>query len=79
MKEDTNEKPREDGGRDGREGATSPETPGAPEAGKGGKDSILEPVEGPQSCTTMISDVWCPGLREDELLPFQITKTVVIC
>ena len=27
---DTEEKPREDGGRDGREAATSPGTPGAP-------------------------------------------------
>ena len=65
MKEDTDEKPREDGGRDGREGATSPETPGAPEAGKGGKDSILEPLEGPQP---LISGVWFPVLGEDELL-----------
>ena len=54
MKEDTDEKPREDGGRDGREGATSPGTPGALKARKGRKDPILEPLEG---CTTLISDI----------------------
>ena len=70
MKEDTDEKPREDGGRDGREGATSPGTPGAPKAGKGRKDPMLEPQEGLQSCTTLISGVWSPGLEEDELLLF---------
>ena len=53
-----------------REGATSPGTPGAPKAGKGRKDPMLEPQEGLQSCTTLISGVWSPGLEEDELLLF---------
>ena len=67
---DTEDKLQEDRGRDGREEATSPGTLGAPEAGKGRKDPILEPLEGPQPCTTLISGVWSPRLGEDELLLF---------
>ena len=37
MKEDTDEKPHEDGGRGGKEGATSPGTPGAPKLEKAGR------------------------------------------
>jgi len=37
MKEDTDEKAREDGGRDGTEGTTSPRTPGAPKLEKAGR------------------------------------------
>ena len=37
MKEDTDEKPQEDGGRGGKEGATSPGTPGAPKLEKAGR------------------------------------------
>ena len=70
MKEDTEENPLKGRGRDGREGATSPGASGAPEAGKGRKDPILEPLEGPQPCATLISGVWSPGLGEDELLLF---------
>ena len=70
MKEDTEEKPLKGGGRDGRDGARSPGTPGVPETGKGRKDPILEPLEGPQPCSTLTSGVWSPGLREDELLLF---------
>ena len=70
MKEDTDEKAREDGGRDGTEGTTSPGTPGAPEAGKGRKDPILEPLEGPQPCATLISGVWSSELGKDGLLLF---------
>ena len=39
-----------------------------PEAGKGRNNPILEPLEGLQSCDTLISDVWSPGLGEDEFL-----------
>lgn len=60
------------------EGATSPGTPGAPEVGKGGNDPILEPLEGPQPCATLISGVWSPGLREDELLLFSTTQLVIM-
>ena len=70
MKEDTDEKPHEDGGRVGKEGATNPGTTGAPKAGKGRRHPILEPLEGSQPCTTLISGVWSPGLEEDELLQF---------
>ena len=59
---DTEDKLHEDEGRDGREGAASPETPGAPETGKSRKDPILE------AHTTLISDIWCAGLGENELL-----------
>ena len=37
MKEDTDEKPREVGGRSGREEATRPRTPGAPKLEKAGR------------------------------------------
>ena len=37
MKEDTDEKPREGGGKGGKEGATSPGTPGAPKQEKAGR------------------------------------------
>ena len=67
---DTEDKLQEDRGRDGREEATSPGTLGAPEAGKGRKDPILELLEGPQPCTTLISDIWSAGLWEDEFLLF---------
>ena len=58
---DTEEKPREDRGRDGRGAATSPGTPGGPEAGRGRKDPPLEPLEGAQPRDTLTSDVWSPG------------------
>ena len=67
MEEDTDEKPREDGGRGGREGPQAP-GPWSPKAGEGRKDPILEPLEGPQPCATLVSGVWSPGLGEDELL-----------
>ena len=54
--------------RDWGDVTTSPGTPGAPEASKGRKGTILEPLEGPQPCATLISGVWSPGLGEDELL-----------
>ena len=41
-----------------------------PEAGKGRKNPTLEPLEGLQSCDPLISDVWSPGLGEDEFLLF---------
>ena len=47
---------------------TSIGTPGGPEHRKVRKDPILKPLKGPQPCTTLISDVWSPGLGEDELL-----------
>ena len=47
---DTEEKPREGGGRDRRDAAKSPGAPGAPEAGRGWKDPPLEPQEGKQPC-----------------------------
>ena len=70
MKEDTKEKPLKGRARDGREGTTSPGTPGAPEARKGRKDTILEPLEGPQACATLISGVWSSELGKDGLLLF---------
>ena len=41
-----------------------------PKAGKGRKNPILEPLERLLSCNTLISDVWSPGLGEDEFLLF---------
>ena len=41
-----------------------------PEAGKGRKYPPLEPLAGLQSCNILISDVWSPGLGEDEFLLF---------
>ena len=41
-----------------------------PEAGRGRKDSPLEPLERALHWDTLISDVWCPRLREDRLLLF---------
>ena len=67
---DIENKTHEDEGRHGREEATSPGTPGVPETGKSRKDPILEPLEGPQPCSTLISGVWSPGLGEDKLLLF---------
>jgi len=42
-----------------------------PEAGRGRKDSPLELLERALHWDTLISDVWCPRLREDRLLLFQ--------
>ena len=67
MKEDTDEKPHEDGGRGGK-GGHKPRDPWSPKAGEGRKDPILVPLEGPQPCATLISGVWSPVLGEDELL-----------
>lgn len=63
---DAEDKPREDGGRDGRGAATSPGTPGAPEAGRGRKDPPVELLEGAQSCPAWISDHWSTKLGKDE-------------
>ena len=41
-----------------------------PEAGKGSKNPILEPLERLPSSNILISDVWSPGLGEDEFLLF---------
>ena len=70
MEEDAGEKPREDGGRGGREGLEGSQAlgPWSPKAGEGRKDPILEPLEGPQPCATLVSGVWSPGPGEDELL-----------
>lgn len=43
---DAEEKPCEEGGRDGRDATTSPGTPGAPEPGRMRKDPLLEPQKG---------------------------------
>ena len=53
------EKPREDGGRDGREAAP------IPEAGRGRKDPPLEPLEGAWPWDPLTSDVWFPGLGDN--------------
>ena len=66
---DTEEKPCEDGGRDGRDVATSPGMPGAP--GRGRKDPPLEPLEGAGPWDALISDFWSPGLGEDKYLLFK--------
>ena len=42
-----------------------------PEAGRGRKDPPLEPLEGAQTWNTLTSDVWSPGLGEDECLWFK--------
>ena len=39
-----------------------------PEAGRGRRDSPLEPLERALHWDTLISDAWCPRLREDRLL-----------
>ena len=51
-------------------GRRGPQVPGPlePKAGEGRKDPILEPLEGPQRCATLVSGVWSTGLGEDELL-----------
>ena len=64
---DTEEKPHEDGGRDGREAATSPGTPGAPEAERGRRDPPLEPPRGAQPCDPSCQT---PGLQVWETINF---------
>lgn len=65
--EDTEQKPREDGGRDGREAATRRPPVGhqlePPETARGWKDPPLEPLEGALPWDPLTSDVWSPGLR----------------
>ena len=53
---------------EGEGGGHKPQDPWSRKAGEGRKDPILEPLEGPQPCATLISGVWSPGLEEDELL-----------
>ena len=78
-KEDTEEEPREDGGRDGRDAATSPATPGAPRSWKrreGPSPGASAGERGPAH--TWISDFWSPGLGEDKCLLFKATWFLVI-
>ena len=58
---DTEEKPHEDGGRDGREAATSPGPPETPRSWRRQEGPSLEPLEGAGSWDPLTSDVWSPG------------------
>ena len=51
----------EGGGHQPRDGCLAP-----PGAGRGGKDPPLEPLDGPQPWDPLTSDIWSPGLGDDE-------------